>query len=128
MREKRLAGAKNLLKEGKVVAGYDTRMGTVKGSLDSTVHLQQSPPQASINTAEKSAAAKKVIGRLSVIVAPGKRGEIVVRDGEQGDKMLMKLVRNFVVCYGLKKDMVQIIYDNLKSLVQKREEERLRRE
>lgn len=28
----------------------------------------------------------KIIGRLSMIVAPGKKGEIVVREGETGSK------------------------------------------
>ena len=52
----------------------------------------------------------KVVGRLSVIVAPGKRGDIVVRETDlEKEKGLEMLVKNFVICYGLKKEMFNII-------------------
>jgi len=59
----------------------------------------------------------KIIGRLSVIVAPGKRGDIVVRQGEESSKQLSVLVRNFVICYGLKKEMFSVIFKSLSDLV-----------
>lgn len=31
---------------------------------------------------------RRIIGRLSVLVAPGKKGEIIVREGEQSDQAL----------------------------------------
>ena len=49
------------------IAGYDTRAN-----------------QTITNTVEKG----KIIGRLSVIVAPGKKGDIVVREGEESEKSL----------------------------------------
>lgn len=63
----------------------------------------------------------RVIGRLSVIVAPGKRGDIVVRATDlEKEKGLEMLVRNFLICYGLKKEMFSIILQNLYELVQNR--------
>lgn len=45
------------------IAGYDTQTN------QSIINKKQKP---------------KIIGRLSMIVAPGKKGEIVVREGEIG--------------------------------------------
>lgn len=62
---------------------------------------------------------KHVLARLSIIVAPNKRGDIVVRDGQDDEAALGNLVRNFVVCYGLKKDMYPVILNSLKSLIER---------
>ena len=66
--------------------------------------------QQSIRTYETAAGCAreenkgKVVGRLSVIVAPRKRGDIVVRETDlEKEKGLEMLVKNFVICYGLKK-------------------------
>jgi len=59
-----------------------------------------------------------VLAKLSIIVAPNKRGDIVVREGQDDEANLSHLVRNFVVCYGLKKEMFTVIYDNLRMLIE----------
>ena len=53
-------------------------------------------------------------------MAPNKKGDIVVREGQEDDQSLQMLVRNFVVCYGLKKEMFDIIYENLQTLVEQK--------
>lgn len=60
---------------------------------------------------------RPIIGRLSVLVAPGKKGEIIVREGEQTDQGLMRLVKNFVSCFGIQPQMAQVIFQNLKQLL-----------
>ena len=47
----------------------------------------------------------KVIGNLSIIVGPNRRGDIVVREGDD----LKTLVKNFVALYGLKKEVAPTI-------------------
>ena len=61
---------------------------------------------------------RQVLAKLSIIVAPNKRGDIVVREGQDDEANLSHLVRNFVVCYGLKKEMFTVIYDNLRMLIE----------
>ena len=43
----------------------------------------------------------RVIGNLSIIVGPNRRGDIVVREGDD----LRVLVKNFIALYGLKKEV-----------------------
>jgi len=62
---------------------------------------------------------KPIIARLSIIVAPNKRGDIIVRDGQDDENGLNLLVRNFVICYGLKKDMFPVILESLKNLLER---------
>ena len=57
----------------------------------------------------------KVIGNLSIIVGPNRRGDIVVRDGDD----LKTLVKNFVALYGLKRDVAPTILKSLQQLVDK---------
>ena len=56
----------------------------------------------------------RVIGNLSIIVGPNRRGDIVVREGDD----LRVLVKNFIALYGLKKEVSQTIHDSLVQLVQ----------
>ena len=48
-------------------------------------------------------------------MAPNKRGDIIVREGQEDELNL--LVRNFVVCYGLKKEMFTVILHSLTDLI-----------
>ena len=57
----------------------------------------------------------KVIGNLSIIVGPNRRGDIVVREGDD----LKQLVKNFVALYGLKKEVAPTIQASLQQLVDK---------
>ena len=57
---------------------------------------------------------KPIIARLTVQVAPNRKGDIVVREGQE----LGPLVKNFLVCYGLKKDMHEVILGSLEKVVQ----------
>ena len=52
----------------------------------------------------------KVIGNLSVIVGPNRRGEIVVKEGDD----LNVLVKNFISIYGLKREIAPTILQSLK--------------
>ena len=61
----------------------------------------------------------KVIGQLSIEVAPYKRGDIVVREGQEDDRSLSGLVKNFIVCYGLKRDSFPLIFKSLKNNISK---------
>ena len=56
----------------------------------------------------------KVIGNLSIIVGPNRRGDIVVREGDD----LKLLVKNFVALYGLKRDVAPTILTSLQKLVE----------
>ena len=51
----------------------------------------------------------KVIGNLSIIVGPNRKGDIVVREGDD----LKLLVKNFVALYGLKKEVAPTIQASL---------------
>lgn len=55
----------------------------------------------------------RVIGNLSIIVGPNRRGDIVVREGDD----LRTLVKNFVALYGLKKEVAPTIHNSLVQLV-----------
>ena len=57
----------------------------------------------------------KVIGNLSIIVGPNRRGDIVVREGDD----LKLLVKNFVALYGLKREVGPTILASLQQLVEK---------
>ena len=52
----------------------------------------------------------QVISKLSVIVAPNRSGDIIVREGQDDERNLEHLAKNFIVCYGLKKDMYSLIF------------------
>ena len=54
-----------------------------------------------------------MIGNLSIIVGPNRRGDIVVREGDD----LRVLVKNFSALYGLKKEVSGTIHDSLVQLV-----------
>ena len=56
-----------------------------------------------------------MIGNLSVIVGAGRRGEIVIREGDD----LKLLVKNFIQLYGLKRDTFPTILGSLEELVRK---------
>ena len=56
----------------------------------------------------------RVIGNLSIIVGPNRRGDIVVRDGDD----LRVLVKNFIALYGLKREVAPTIHESLIQLVQ----------
>ena len=47
----------------------------------------------------------KVIGNLSIIVGPNRRGEIIIKQNDD----LKLLVKNFIALYGLKKDVAPTI-------------------
>ena len=51
----------------------------------------------------------RVIGNLSIIVGPNRRGDIVVREGDD----LRTLVKNFIALYGLKKEVGPTIHNSL---------------
>ena len=51
----------------------------------------------------------KVIGNLSIIVGPNRRGDIVVREGDD----LKILVKNFISLYGLKKEVAPTVLASL---------------
>ena len=57
----------------------------------------------------------KVIGNLSIIVGPNRRGDIVVREGDD----LKLLVKNFVALHGLKRDVAPTVLMSLQQLVEK---------
>ena len=44
---------------------------------------------------------RKILGSLSVVMGPGKKGQIVVREGDD----IPSVVRSFVKLYGLKKEV-----------------------
>ncbi len=50
-----------------------------------------------------------MIGNLSIIVGPNRKGDIVVREGDD----LQTLVKNFIALYGLKKDVAPTIFASL---------------
>jgi hypothetical protein len=52
----------------------------------------------------------KVIGNLSIIVGPNRRGDIIIRQGDD----LGLLVKNFIALYGLKKEVAPTILESLK--------------
>lgn len=60
----------------------------------------------------------QILGRLSIVVAPYKTGDIVVREGQEDEKSLAGLVKNFIVCYGLKREMFPIVLKSLKGLIE----------
>jgi hypothetical protein len=60
---------------------------------------------------------RQVLARLSIIVAPNKKGDIIVREGQDDHASLRHLVENFIVCYGLKKEMFNIIFPSLINLI-----------
>ena len=51
---------------------------------------------------------------MSIIVGPNRRGDIIVREGDD----LRVLVKNFIALYGLKKEVAQTIHGSLVQLVQ----------
>lgn len=70
--------------------------------------------QTDIRSAQKAQKKEeKVIGNLSIIVGPNRRGDIVVRVGDD----LNTLVRTFIAAYGLKKDVAPTILGSLQQLV-----------
>jgi hypothetical protein len=56
------------------------------------------------------------LGNLSVIVGPNRRGEIIVRQGDD----LPTLVKNFIALYGLKKSVYPTILEHLTHLISKK--------
>lgn len=59
----------------------------------------------------------KVIGKLSIIVGTNRKGDIVVREGDN----IQALVKNFTVSYGLKRDVMPTIFQTLQQLIRKNE-------
>ena len=76
---------------------------------------------SSMNTAkrvvEKEEKKTKIIGKLSVIVGPNRRGDIVVREGDN----LQILVRSFMASYGLKRELTPTIMQSLEVLIKNNE-------
>ena len=75
---------------------------------------QAAKNQAQLNTGKRQVEKEikkeaKVIGNLSIIVGPNRRGDIVVREGDD----LKLLVKNFVALYGLKKEVAPTIQASL---------------
>lgn len=54
----------------------------------------------------------KVLGKLSISIGSHRRGDIVVREGEN----LHFLAKSFVVSYGLKKEFIETIRRSLEQL------------
>ena len=61
---------------------------------------------------------RKILAKLSVIVAPNRKGEIVVREGDESDKKLKQIINNFIVCYALKSEMAPIIKQGILNLIE----------
>jgi hypothetical protein len=63
----------------------------------------------SLNTAkrlvEKEDKKNKIIGKLSIIVGANRKGDIVVREGDN----LQSLVKSFMASYGLKREVMPTI-------------------
>jgi len=62
---------------------------------------------------EKHDKVAKVVCKLSVIVGANKKGDIVVREGDEP----RQLVKNFMASYGLKKEMFSTILQSLEALM-----------
>jgi hypothetical protein len=54
-----------------------------------------------------------VLGSLSIVMGPGKKGNIVVREGDD----INSVVKSFIQLYGLKKDVHGTICDSLRQLI-----------
>ena len=67
------------------------------------------------NVEKESKREAKVIGNLSIIVGPNRRGDIVVREGDD----LKVLVKNFIALYGLKREVAPTVLMSLQQLVEK---------
>ena len=72
--------------------------------------LMQTAQRSEFGAARKE---KPVLGNLSVVMGGGKRGNIVVRDGDD----VKELVKNFIQLYGLKKDLFPTILGSLNNLL-----------
>jgi hypothetical protein len=57
---------------------------------------------------------EKIIGRLSVLLGNNKKGDILVREGDN----IQHLAKSFVASYGLKREFMQSIIASLEQLVQ----------
>ena len=55
---------------------------------------------------------RQILGSLSVVMGPGKKGQIVVREGDD----IPTVVRSFVKLYGLKRDVQGTICESLRQL------------
>jgi len=57
----------------------------------------------------------KILGKLSIIVGANKQGDIVVREGDN----IERLARNFMTIYSLKREILPTIVQSLEQLVVK---------
>lgn len=55
----------------------------------------------------------KIICKLSIVLGSAKKGEIVVREGDN----LQELAKTFVATYGMKKDTIPTIISSLDDLI-----------
>ena len=58
---------------------------------------------------EKEDKRNRVVGKLSVIIGNNRKGEIIIRNGDN----LKASAKNFVTSYGLKKEFVPTIVSSL---------------
>lgn len=58
---------------------------------------------------EKEDKRNRVVGKLSVIIGNNRKGEIIIRNGDN----LKSSAKNFVTSYGLKKEFVSTIVSSL---------------
>ena len=61
-----------------------------------------------------------MIGKLSVIVGANKKGDIVIREGDN----IQALVKSFMLLYGLKKELMPTIIASVEQLVRNNEKKR----
>ena len=61
---------------------------------------------------------RPIVAKLQIIVGSNRKGEIIVRETQEDEASVSSLVKNFIVCYGLKKEMYPIIFSHLMDLIQ----------
>ena len=73
--------------------------------------MQSAVCEPMLQTAQRSfRGQRKILGNLSVVMGPGKKGQIVMREGDE----IGQLVRSFIQLYGLKKDVFGTICESLR--------------
>ena len=81
--------------------------------------MQGANCELTLQTAQRSSRGqRKILGNLSVVMGRGKKGQIVMREGDE----IGQLVRSFIQLYGLKKDVYGTICESLRQLVSSNED------
>jgi hypothetical protein len=62
---------------------------------------------------EKEDKRHRILGKLSVMLGNNRKGEIIIRDGDN----LTASAKNFVASYGLKREFIPTIVQSLEQLV-----------